>query len=337
VFVNFFEGINMQLSQTLKSLLLGLGLVLSMTSAWAQNFPTKPINMVVAFPAGGASDFVARVLTKEMSVNLNQTIVVENVVGVAGSLGVQKVANASPDGYTLIAGSPLELILTPMGISAAKNKAEDVRMIAVAGRSDLMLAVRKDFPAATTEQFLAALRSDTKGLSYGSTGIGSLYHLMAEKMVQTAGAKALHVPYNGLAPVLQALGGGQLDFAFLPIAGPVPGFVESGNVKPLSVASAEASPRFPKLPLMKHIKGFEDFSFSIWAGIQTGAKVPDAVVATLHKSAYAALANPEVKKQLEGSGTYPLAPMSVAELNAFYARETAMYRSIAKSINLQAQ
>jgi len=326
----------MKISSLFKQLLAGISL-LAVGAVFAQTFPSKPINMVVAFPAGGASDFVARVVSKEMSINLSQPIIVENVVGVAGSLGVLKVANSTPDGYTLITGSPLELILTPLGMSAAKNKPEDVRMIAVAGRSDLMLAVRKDFPAATTEQFLAALKADGKGLSYGSTGIGSLYHLMGAKMIQTAGAKGLHVPFNGLAPVLQALGGGQLDFAFLPIAGPVPGFVESGNVKPIAVASSQTSPRFPALPLMKATRGFEDFAFSIWAGIQTGAKVPDAAVAVLHKSAYEALANPEVKKQLEASGSYLLAPMSLAQLNAFYAKETAMYRAIAKSINLEAQ
>ncbi len=326
----------MKTTALLKHFIAGLAL-LGYSAIFAQAFPSKPINMIVAFPAGGASDFVARVMSKEMSVNLNQPILVENVVGVAGSLGVLKVANATPDGYTIIAGSPLELILTPLGLSAAKNKAEDVRMIAVAGRSDLMLAVRKDFPAATTEQFLAALKADAKGLSYGSTGIGSLYHLMGAKMIQTAGAKGLHVPFNGLAPVLQALGGGQIDFAFLPIAGPVPGYVEAGNVKAISVASATASPRFPKLPLITAVRGFEDFTFSIWAGIQTGAKVPDSAATVLHKSAYAALATADVKKQLEASGTYLLAPMSLAELNAFYTKETAMYRGIAKSINLEAQ
>ena len=326
----------MKISSLLKQLIAGISL-LAVGAVSAQSFPSKPINMIVAFPAGAPSDFVARVMSKEMSVNLNQPIVVENVVGVAGSLGVQKLSNSSPDGYTLITGSPLELILTPLGIAAAKNKPEDVRMIAVAGRSDMMLAVRKDFPATTTEQFIAALKASEKGLSYGSTGIGSLYHLMGAKMIQTAGSKGLHVPYNGLAPVLQALGGGQLDFAFLPIAGPVPGFVEAGNVKPISVASTVASPRFPKLPLITAVRGFEDFSFSIWAGIQTGAKVPDSAAAVLHKSAYDALANPEVKKQLEGSGTFLLAPMSLAQLNAFYAKETALYRAIAKSINIEAQ
>jgi tripartite-type tricarboxylate transporter receptor subunit TctC len=326
----------MKTSSLVKQLLAGLALLASGTLL-AQSFPSKPINMIVAFPAGGASDFIGRVMAKEMQSNLGQPVVVENVVGVAGSLGVLKTANAAPDGYTLIAGSPLELILTPLGMSAAKNKAEDVRMIAVAGRSDLMLAVRKDFAAATPEQFLAALKASDKGLSYGSTGIGSLYHIMGAKMIQNAGAKGLHVPFNGLAPVLQALGGGQIDFAFLPVAGPVPGYVDNGNVKAVAVASSEHSPRFPKLPLMKSIKGFEDFSFSIWAGIQTGAKVPNDIAAALHKSAYTALANPDVKKQLEASGTFLYPAMSLTELNTFYARETAMYRAIAKSINLEAQ
>ncbi len=326
----------MKMSQWIKPFMAMMGLLVAGALS-AQTFPNKQVNMIVAFPAGGASDFVARVMSKEMSINLGQPFVVENVVGVAGSLGVLKVANATPDGYTLIAGSPLELILTPLGIAAAKNKAEDVRMIALAGRSDLMLAVRKDFPANTVDQFLAALKASEKGLSYGSTGIGSLYHLMGAKMLQIAGAKGLHVPFNGGAPVMQALGGGQIDFAFMPIAGPIPGFVESGNFKGLAVASNEPSPRFPKMPLLKGTRGFEDFIFSIWAGIQTGVKVPDSAVAVLHKSAYAALANPEVRKQLEASGSYLSAPMSLPELNAFYSKETAMYRALAKSINLEAQ
>jgi tripartite-type tricarboxylate transporter receptor subunit TctC len=318
----------------------GLALVASTITlgvALAQTFPSKPLTMVVAFTPGGASDFIARVLAKEMASNLNQPVVVDNIPGVGGSLGVLKVANAAPDGYTLITGSPLELILAPLGIAAAKNKPEDVRMIAMGGRTSMVLVTRKDLGANSVEELIALLKKSDKPLSYGSPGVGSLYHLMAAKMTQMVGGQSLHAPYPGIAQVAQAVAGGHLDFAFMPMAGPFPGFVDSGTIKGLAVSSTEPLARLPKLPTMRSTKGFEDFVFSIWAGVQTGAKVPDNVAAVLHKSAYAALTNPEVKKQLEASGTVLVAPMTIPELNAFYVREIATYRAIAKSVNLEAQ
>lgn len=310
---------------------------LGATQVAAQTFPSKPLSMLVAFTPGGASDFVARVISKEMSNNLNQPVLVDNVPGVGGSLGVLKVANATPDGYTLITGSPLELILAPPGIAAAKNKPEDVRMVALNGRTSMVLVARKDLGVNSIEEFLNLLKKTDKPLSYGSPGVGSLYHLMAAKMTQMVGGQSLHAPYPGIAQVIQAVAGGHLDFAFMPIAGPFPGFVDSGTVKGLAVSSAEPWSRLPKLPLMRSVKGFEDFVFTIWAGVQTGAKVPDSTVALLHKSAYVALANPEVKKQLESTGNVLFPPMSIAELNAFYTREIVVYRAIAKSVNLEAQ
>ena len=317
--------------------LLTIASYLGATHATAQTFPSKPLTMVVAFTPGGASDFVARVMAKEMAVNLNQPVLVDNVAGVGGSLGVLKVANATPDGYTMITGSPLELILAPLGIAAAKNKPEDVRMLALVGRTSMVLVTRKDLNVNSVEEFVDLLKKTDKPLSYGSTGVGSLYHLMAAKLSQSVGGKSLHAPYPGIVQVAQAVAGGHLDFAFLPIAGPFPGFVDNGTVKGLAVSSSEAVTRLPKLPTVRAVKGLEDFVFSIWAGVQTGAKVPDSVAATLHKSAYAALAAPEVRKQIEASGTVLAAPMTLAELNAFFIRETAIYRAIAKSVNLETQ
>jgi tripartite-type tricarboxylate transporter receptor subunit TctC len=293
--------------------------------------------MIVAFPAGGASDHVGRVMGKAMGENLNQNVIVENVVGAGGSIGASKAINAAPDGHTLIAGSPLELILAPLGLAAAKNKPEDIRMIALAGRTSMVLVTRKDLGVNTFEEFIALAKKTDKPLSYASTGVGSLYHLMGEKFAAQTGAKTLHVPFNGLAPMMTNLVGGQVDFAFAPIAGPVPGFVDSNSIKPLAVSAPETVARLPKVPTIRSTKGFEDFVFSIWAGVHTGAKVPDAAANVLHKSAYAALSNADVRKSLEASGMVLTAPMSLAEVAAFYAKETATYQAIAKSINLQAQ
>ena len=159
---------------------LFVGLALA-TAVIAQTFPTKPISMIVAFPPGGGSDVLGRAIGKGMADVFGQPIIVENVVGVGGSLGVLKASNAQPDGYTLLAGSPLELIYTPLGVAAAKNKPEDMRLAALVGHTPIAIAVRKDLPVNTLDEFVAFAKKADKPLSFGSTGVGSLYHLMAEK------------------------------------------------------------------------------------------------------------------------------------------------------------
>lgn len=314
-----------------------LALTAALPATMAQTYPSKTVSMIVAFPAGGASDQVGRIMAKGMGENLNQTFIVDNVVGAGGSIGALKAINATPDGYTLIAGSPLELILAPLGMAAAKNKPEDVRMIALAGRTSMVLVTRKDLGVNTFEEFIALAKKTDKPLSYASAGVGSLYHLMGEKFTAMTGAKTLHVPFNGLAPMMTNLVGGQVDFAFAPIAGPVPGFIDSNGVKAIAVSATETVARLPKVPTIRSQKGFEDFVFSIWAGVHTSAKVPDTIAAILHKSAYAIMATPETRKALEASGMVLAAPMTLAEVAAFYAKETTQYQAIAKAINLQAQ
>ena len=303
----------------------------------AQSFPSKPISMIVAFPPGGGSDVLGRAVGKGMAEAFAQPVIVENVVGVGGSLGVLKAANATPDGHTILAGSPLELIYTPLGVAAAKNKPEDMRMAALVGHTPIAIAVRKDLPVNTLEEFVALAKKSDKPLSFGSTGIGSLYHLMAEKALQNAGAKGLHAPYNGLAPYLKDLMGGVLDFAVVPLVGPVLGAIEGGQIKALAVASNQPLARLPKLPVARATKGFEDYQFSIWIGIQAGAKTPDAQMSAIHKAAYTALGNADIRKTIETAGTVLAEPMSLQQLDAFYKKEAATGAAIAKSINLQAQ
>jgi tripartite-type tricarboxylate transporter receptor subunit TctC len=313
---------------------VGLTLVASVA---AQTYPVKPISMIVAFPPGGGSDVLGRAVGKGMAEVFGQPVVVENVVGVGGSLGVLKAANAQPDGYTLLAGSPLELIYTPLGVAAAKNKPEDMRLAALVGHTPIAIAVRKDLPVNTLEEFVALAKKADKPLSFGSTGVGSLYHLMAEKALQTAGAKGLHAPYNGLAPYLKDLMGGVIDFAVVPLVGPVMGAIDGGQIKALALASNQPFARMPRLPLASATKGFEDYQFSIWIGVQAGAKTPNAQVAAVHKAAYTALANPEIRKVIETAGSTVAEPMTLAQLDAFYKNEVVKAAAIARSIKLEPQ
>ena len=314
-----------------------IGMLSLPPAALAQSYPTKPVSMIVAFPAGGGSDVIGRIVARSMQDSLGQPLIVENVVGVGGSLGVLKAANATPDGYTILAGSPLELIYTPLGVAAAKNRPEDMRMAALVGHTPIAIVVRKDLPVSTLEEFVAFAKKADKPLSFGSTGIGSLYHLMAEKALENAGAKGLHAPYNGLAPYLKDLMGGVLDFAVVPLVGPVLGAIDGGQIKALAVASPQSIARLPKLPPARNTKGFEDYQFSIWLGVQASAKTPEAQVAAIHKAVYAGLANPETRKTIEGAGMVIAEPMSLAQLDSFYKKEATTGAAIAKSINLQAQ
>jgi tripartite-type tricarboxylate transporter receptor subunit TctC len=326
-----------QTMKTWTKTLLATSTLAFATLAAAQGYPNKPVTMIVAFPPGGGSDVLGRLVGKGMQESLGQTVVVENIVGVGGSLGVLKAANAAPDGYTILAGSPLELIYTPLGIAAAKNKPEDMRMAALIGHTPIAIAVRKDLPVNTLEEFMALAKKSDKPLSFGSTGIGSLYHLMAEKALQNSGATGLHAPYNGLAPYLKDLMGGVIDFAVVPLVGPVLGAIDGGQIKALAVAAPQSIARLPKLPPARATKGFEDYQFSIWIGVQASAKTPDAQVAAIHKAAYAAMTNADLRKTIETAGTVIAEPMTLQQLDSFYKKEAATGAAIAKSINLQAQ
>ncbi len=313
-------------------------MVLATQLAWSQAFPSKPLNMVVPYSAGGAADFVARFMAKEMSTALKQPVVVENSAGVGGALGTMKALNAPADGHTILLSGITELILTPMVNANAKYKAEDFKTVAMIGQADIMLVVRKDLNVASLADFIElAKKSSAKPLSYCSTGIGSHYHLIGEKFNLAAGTKTLHVPYPAFPQCMNDLMGQVIDFAFLPIAGPFPGFVEKGSVKMLAAAGTKPSPKFPNAPLIKNSKGFQDFVFTAWAGIHVSNKVPDDVVATLNKAAIVALETSFVQAQIAASGSERFELWNAKQAHEYYLREVSAFRAIGKSIDLKVQ
>jgi tripartite-type tricarboxylate transporter receptor subunit TctC len=331
---NFFEETVMKFG--LKTFFAGVVLLGMATLAHAQ-YPSRQVNMVVAFPAGGPSDVVARVMAKAISEQTNQPVIVENVVGVGGSLGVLKAANAPADGHTILAGSPLELIYTPLGVAAAKNKPEDMRMAALMGRTVMVIAVRKDLPVNTMAELVAYAKKADKPLAFGSTGVGSLYHLMAEDAAKIGGFKALHAPYNGLAPYLKDLMGGVLDWAVLPAAGPVPGAIDGGQIKAIAVVSGAPIARLPKVPSIRETSGFSNYDYSIWIGLQVSKNTPDAIAASLNSAVLAALAKPDVRKSVEAAGVVLAPPMTLNRLDSFYKEEIAAGAAVAKTVGLKPQ
>ena len=328
----------MNVIDSIKTAAATLCAALALTSVQAQNFPNKTINMIVPYPAGGPSDFFARKVQPDAQAKLGQTMIVENVGGAGGSIGLAKVLNSPADGYTLALASPMELVLAPMAIQGVKYKPEDFKMVAQFATTNTILAVRNTLGVKTVDELLAHARKNPGApLSYGSVGPGSLYHLIGERFSQLTKVEMLHVPYKGIAPLINDLMGGQIDMAFLPLAGSIPATLKEGKIQGLAVTAKAPHPLFKQYPAMAAMKGLESMDFDIWSGIQVPKNTPDDVVSALNKAFYASAEMPETRKAFEASGNVVLPPHTPTELARIYQNEIERYRGIAKSINLQPQ
>ena len=306
--------------------------------AFAQTYPSKPITMVVPYPTGGPSDFVARQMQADMGKSLGQPVVVDNVGGVAGALGVQKMLNAPADGYTVTLGSPLELIITPLTLSTVKYTPVDFKMVGQIVRAPMVLLARKDLPANTLEELMAMAKAPgAKPLSAANTGTGSMFHLISEKFSQQTRIPLIHVPYKGGAAVITDMMGGQIDLSFGIFAGSIPGLIAEGKLKAIGLTTKDKLPTHPQLTPLASLPQLQGFEFNSWAGIQVPKNTPDAISARLNKAVYDALQNPEIRKAFEASGNSVVPPTSLADLDKQLKAEVERYQAIAKSINLQPQ
>lgn len=312
--------------------------LLAATAASAQTYPSHLMTMIVPYPAGGPSDFVARQIQPDLGKLLGQQMIVDNVGGVSGALGIQKMLSAPADGHTITLASPMEMVLAPLALSAVKFKPDDLRLAGLLVRTPMVLLGRKDLPAKDVDELVHQARQPgAKELSYASVGPGSLYHIAGEAFARQTGLKMLHVPYKGAAPIMTDLMGGQIDLVFVPLAGSVPSFIQEGKVKCYGIAASKPHPLFPSYPVLTASKGLAGFEFETWAGIAVPKATPDDVVAKLNKAVYQALQNPDVRKAFESTGNTVAQPAVPAELNKLYAAEIARYQTLAKTLNVQPQ
>ena len=313
-------------------------LLLAAGAAFAQNYPSKPVSLMVPYPAGGPSDAAARIFTAPLGKELGQQVIVDNLGGVSGALAAQKVLAAPADGYYLFQGSPNEVILAPLANAAVKLKAEDFRLVHPVTDAVMVVVARKDLPANNMDELIAlARKSADKPLTYGSVGIGSLYHLILEDVQKRTGIQLIHAPYKGNAPLLTDIGGGQVDFAVLVYSAGMGAMAEQGRLKVIGQLGAQRSELLKNVPTVSEGKELKDFAFQIWSGFMVPKNTPEDVVQRLHKAIGATLKDPGVRAQLAAQTQLAAPPMSLAEAQKFYEAETARYRAIAKSINLQPQ
>lgn len=331
----------MNTSRLLKRLISACltSLVLSQV-VWAQSFPTKPVSLMVPYPAGGLSDVLARLVNVPLSKLLHQPVIVENMGGVSGAIAAQKVLNAPSDGYYLFQGSPNELILSPLANAAVKFKSEDFRLVQIVGAAQIAFLARKDIPANSVDDFLDYARKmakEGKPVTYASVGPGSFYHLLGEQLSKVTGIEMTHIPYKGGAPANQDLIGGQVDIFLAPFGKAYNDLAKDGRIKILAMLNKERLESVKQYPAISESKQLKNFDFNIWTGYFVKKDTPEAVVQTLHKALTETLNDAGVRTGLDNNSLLIAKPLPLSELNKVYAEGTSQFRGIAKSINLQAQ
>jgi len=325
-------------TRRLRAACLAAGLLAAAGLALAQGYPSKPVNLMVPYPAGGPSDAAARIFTTPLGKELGQPVIVENLGGASGAIAAQKVLSAPADGHYLFQGSPNEVILAPLANAAVKLKAEDFRLVHPVTDAVMVFLTRKDLPVSSVDELIAlARRSGDKPLTYGSVGVGSLYHLIMEDVQHRTGTKMLHAPYKGNAPLLTDLAGGSVDFAVLVYSAAMGAMAEQGRLKVIGQLGAQRSELLANVPTVSEGKELKDFSYKIWSGFMVPKNTPEEVVQRLHKAIGATLKDPGVRSQLAAQTQLAAAPMTLAESAKFYDAEIARYRAIARSIDLQPQ
>jgi tripartite-type tricarboxylate transporter receptor subunit TctC len=297
-------------------------------AAGAQDYPTRAVRIVVAFPAGGPTDFVARLLADKLKTSLNQNVIVENKPGANGAIGADYVAKSDPDGHTLFLTTVGAVAITPhMRANLPYDTLRDFAPITLTVRNTTVLVVRPDLPAKSAKDLAAMAKEKPGAVPFASTGVGSTPHLALELFQASAGVKFLHVPYRGAAPALTDLLGGQVQalFADVPV---LLSQIKADKLKPLGAASGQRNPVLPDVPTLAEL-GYPDTSSDNWYGLLAPARTPPAVITKIHGAVVGALNDPAINQKLVASGAIP-APMSPQEFGAFLKDEVARWGRVVK-------
>jgi tripartite-type tricarboxylate transporter receptor subunit TctC len=275
--------------------------------AAAQDWPTRPVTMVVPFAAGGQVDVLGRLVAAGLSEVLGQQVVVENVGGAGGMIGANRVAKAAPDGYQMLMGSVSNLA---QGQSLYKaplyNAQTEFTPVALIGEAPLVLATRKDLPAANLQEFISYGKANGDKMQYGSAGSGSATHLGCVLLNLSAGIKTTHVPYRGGGPAMQDMIAGRIDYSCNVIVSAL-SQIRSGHIKAIAMLSRDRAVALPDLATA-HEQGLQDFDVGTWNAIMMPAKTPPAIVAKLNEAIGKVLANPAHASRAEGAGVTFIAP-----------------------------
>src|SRR6202045_1810975 len=314
--------------------LLGLG---STGAARAENFPTRAITMIVPFPAGGATDTLARFLAERMRAVLGQSVVIENVAGAAGSIGVGRAVRSPADGYTLSIGTSTTHMLTGGLYALPFDLLKDLEPVIEIGSEPLLIVGKKSLPADDLKGLIAWLKANPDKASVGIAGVGATGHLTGISFQKETGTKFQFVPYRGNAPAMQDLLAEQIDFMIEPSSN-FKSLVGAGSVKPYAITGRARLPSSPDIPTADEA-GLPGFFASLWYGLWVPKDTPKEIVAKLNATMVQVVADPSVKERLADLGIQitPLDQQSPEALRAFQKAETERWWPIIKASNLKVE
>jgi tripartite-type tricarboxylate transporter receptor subunit TctC len=301
--------------------------------AAAQEFPSKPITFVVPFTPGAATDFLARMLGKELEEKFGKPVVVENRPGAGTNIGSNSVAKAAPDGHTLLMATS-----TPMAINASLYKnlpfdpTADFVPLALVAQSPFVLIAKPSLAVNSAKDLIALARDKPGQLSFGSAGPGSPHHLFAELLASMSGTKLNHVAYRGSVPALNDVVAGHIDFMMCDFASAA-SMLQAGRVKPLGVSTAARIPAFADIPPLNEA-GLQGYDVAAWFMVVTTGKSPQPTVDRLHGELTRILAKPEIREQLVKLSLLPMQTKSVPDMQGFVKSEIARWGKVVQQAGI---
>lgn len=305
--------------------------------AAAEDYPIRPVTMIVPFPAGGATDTLARFLGERLNAELKQPVVIENVGGAAGSLGVGRVVRAIADGYTLSIGTSTTHMLTGGLYALPFDLLRDLEPVILIGSEPLLIVGRKDLPADDLKQLIAWLKANPDKASVGIAGVGATGHLAGIALQKETGAQFQFVPYRGNGPAMQDLVAGQID-AMIEPASNFRALVGAGSIKTFAVTSKARSPSWPNIPTADEA-GLAGYSASLWYGLWVPKGTPKDITAKLNAAMVRILASPQVTQRFAELGIQvsPVAQQSAEALRAYQKEEAERWWPIIKASGVKVE
>ena len=313
-------------------------LSLATTLAWApllaraDNWPAKPVRMVVPFPPGGPADLLGRLAGQAISAGIGQPVVVENRAGAAGNIGVDALAKAAPDGYTLAVVPVGNVAVNPSLFANLPYKASDLAPVALLATVENVLVVNAALPVANLQDLISLARKKPDSISFASPGAGSQAHLAGELMALRANVKLLHVPYKGVGPALTDVVGGQVSVMFAQASAAMP-FIREGKLKAIGLASLRRSSALPQVPTIAE-QGLPGFQAVSWYAVMAPAGTPRPIVDKLNEQMNRMLAKAETREQFVALGMEP-GSGTPEQLAQRITSETAQWSEVVRKRNLQ--
>ena len=315
---------------------IALLLALLAGSAPAQDYPAKPVRIIVPYVAGGNADIWARTLAQKLTESFKQSFVVENKPGANGGIGTDYVAKSAPDGYTLLAVASGPIVVNPVLYAQVPyDPLRDLAPVAQCAVYQYVLVTRADAPYKRIEDLVAEARARPGSLAYGSTGVGGGNHLAAELFALATGTRFNHIPYKGSAPALADLLGGQLSFMFDTVITSVP-HIRAGKLRAFAVSSAKRASSLPEVPTMQEA-GFAGYDMSQWQGVLAPAGTPRAVIGPLNAQIVKAMHAPDVHERIAVQGGNDIVTGTPEEFAALIRADLERYARLIREAKISGQ